>query len=329
MKEETIKDIGEFECIRRISHDLIYRPEAVKLGAGDDGAVYTVPAGYDQVISIDTMVEWIHFKNETMSASDAGYRICAVNFSDMAAMGAEPVAFVISAAFPDHTPYSWIESCYQGIRECCQKYRVNVLGGDITGSGEGIVLTGTVVGIVPENQAVRRSGAQVNDVVFVTETIGDSAAGLSAILNHQEERFPTILKRHRRPEPQIEAGKILRMAGADSLNDISDGLSREINEIAVASGVIIDIEKEKIPISKEAILLGKELNKNPLNWALNGGEDYELTGTISPAGWEIVKKRLPVTKIGVVRERGSGLVFIKDKGKTELLKSSGYDHFRS
>lgn len=121
MKEETLLDIGEFECIHRIAHDLIYRPELVKLGTGDDGAVFMTPCGYDEVISTDTMVEGIHFTKRTMSAADTGYHLCAVNFSDMAAMGAEPVSFVISAALPGDLSITWIESCYDGIRECCRE----------------------------------------------------------------------------------------------------------------------------------------------------------------------------------------------------------------
>ena len=147
--EETVKDVGEFGLIDRIAKDLIYRPELVVIGSGDDGAVYRVPAGYDQVISTDTMVEGIHFIKKTMRPSDVGYKLCASNFSDMAAMGADAIGFVISAALPEQLPVSWVESLYEGIRECCSSYRVNLLGGDVTGSPGGVILTGTVVGMVP------------------------------------------------------------------------------------------------------------------------------------------------------------------------------------
>ena len=114
--EETVKDVGEFGLIDRIAKDLIYRPELVVIGSGDDGAVYRVPAGYDQVISTDTMVEGIHFIKKTMRPSDVGYKLCASNFSDMAAMGADAIGFVISAALPEQLPVSWVESLYEGIR---------------------------------------------------------------------------------------------------------------------------------------------------------------------------------------------------------------------
>ena len=329
MKEKTVTDIGEFGCIRHILKDFIYRPESVKLGAGDDGAVYVTPPGYDQVISTDTMVEGIHFTKETMSFSDVGYRICAVNFSDMAAMGAEPVAFVLSLALPKDLLLEDLENCYHGIRECCRKYSVNLLGGDMTASLGGVILTGTVVGIVPSDRAVKRSGAQVGDVVFVTETVGDSAAGLAAILHQCDTDFPSLTKRHRRPEAQIQLGKMLREAGVTSLNDVSDGLSQELNEIAAASKVIINLDKDKIPLSEETIRLGKRLGTDPLNWAFTGGEDYELAGTMSRKNWEKIKGSLPVTKIGIVCDKGSGQVFIKSKNETVLMIPKGYDHFRT
>lgn len=329
MKEKTVTDIGEFGCIRHILKDFIYRPESVKLGAGDDGAVYVTPPGYDQVISTDTMVEGIHFTKETMSFSDVGYRICAVNFSDMAAMGAEPVAFVLSLALPKDLLLEDLENCYHGIRECCRKYSVNLLGGDMTASLGGVILTGTVVGIVPSDRAVKRSGAQVGDVVFVTETVGDSAAGLAAILHQCDTDFPSLTRRHRRPEAQIQLGKILREAGATSLNDISDGLSQELNEIAAASRVIINLDKDKIPLSEETIRLGKRLGTDPLNWAFTGGEDYELAGTMSRKNWEKLKGSRPVTEIGIVCDKGSGQVFIKSKNETVLMIPKGYDHFRT
>lgn len=329
MKEKTVTDIGEFGCIRHILKDFIYRPESVKLGAGDDGAVYVTPPGYDQVISTDTMVEGIHFTKETMSFSDVGYRICAVNFSDMAAMGAEPVAFVLSLALPKDLLLEDLENCYHGIRECCRKYSVNLLGGDMTASLGGVILTGTVVGIVPSDRAVKRSGAQVGDVVFVTETVGDSAAGLASILHQCDTDFPSLTKRHRRPEAQIQLGKMLREAGVTSLNDVSDGLSQELNEIAAASKVIINLDKDKIPLSEETIRLGERLGTDPLNWAFTGGEDYELAGTMSRKNWEKIKGIHPVTKIGTVCDKGAGQVFIKSKNETVLMIPKGYDHFRT
>lgn len=326
--EETIKDVGEFGLIDRIAKDLIYRPELVVIGSGDDGAVYRVPSGYDQVISTDTMVEGIHFINKTMHPSDVGYKLCASNFSDMAAMGADAIGFVISAALPEDLPVSWVESLYEGIRACCSSYRVNLLGGDVTGSPCGVILTGTVVGMLPKGRAVPRSGARAGDLVFATETLGDSAAGLSALLAGLSEEYPSLCERHQRPRPQIRLGSALREAGATSLNDVSDGLSSEINEIAKASQVEIELFREKIPISAEAAKLGAYLAKDPVDWALTGGEDYELIGTISKENFRKLDPSLPISVIGQVVKAGRGCVYLSDRGKRKKLAAKGYDHFK-
>lgn len=325
--EETIKDVGEFGLINRIAKNLIYRPELVVIGSGDDGAVYRVPSGYDQVISTDTMVQGIHFIKKTMRPSDVGYKLCASNFSDMAAMGAEAIGFVISAALPEDLPVSWVESLYEGIRACCSSYRVNLLGGDVTGSPCGVILTGTVVGMVPKGRAVTRSGARAGDLVFATETLGDSAAGLSALLAGLSEEYPSLCERHQRPRPQIRLGSALREAGATSLNDVSDGLSSEINEIAKASQVEIELFREKIPISAEAANLGAYLAKDPVDWALAGGEDYELIGTISEENFRKLDTSLPISVIGRVVKDGTGCVYLADRGTRKRLAAKGYDHF--
>lgn len=327
MGELTVKDVGEFGLIRRIMHDFIYRPELVKVGPGDDGAVYAAPAGFDQVISTDTMVEGIHFTSCTMGPADVGYHLGASNFSDMAAMGAEAVGFVLSIALPDDLPLSWVESFYDGLRSCCRKYRVNLLGGDVTGSPGGVIATGTVIGMVPSGKAVTRDGAREGDVVFVTETIGDSAAGLYALLHGRDKDFPGLVKRHRRPEPQIRAGMLVRDHGANALNDISDGLSRELNEIASASEVEIEIDPSKIPISEEARRLAEEAHLSPLDWAFNGGEDYELVGTLSPADFDTIREEYPVTAIGrVVKKPGHG-VYMRKGQERAILEVHGFDHF--
>lgn len=327
MGELLVDDVGEFGLIRRIIHDFIFRPDMVVVGPGDDGAVYRTPEGYDQVISTDTMVEGIHFTKDTMGPFDVGYHLGASNFSDMAAMGAEAVGFVLSIALPGNLPLSWVESFYDGLRACCREFRVNLLGGDVTGSPKGLILTGTVTGMVPKGKAVTRSGAQEGDIVFVTGTAGDSAAGLYALLQGMGDKWPSLVERHRRPKPQISLGILLREAGAHGLNDISDGLSREWNEIASSSGVEMEIDAEKVPLSSDVKALAEKVSVDPLAWALNGGEDYQLTGTISPSDFDTIKEETSITPVGrVVKKPGKG-VYLYHHGRKELLEARGFDHF--
>ena len=196
----------------------------------------------------------------------------------------------------------------------------------MTGSVSGIIMTGTVVGIVPKDTAVRRSGARRGDVVFVTGHPGDSAGGLYALL-HGNKEYRGLIEKHKHPRPQIAWGTLLREAGASSLNDISDGISREVNEIAEASGVSIKIDKSSIPVSAEALEYGRKAGIDPLSWALDGGEDYELIGTISKEDFEKVKNRPGIKEIGVVTDKPGKGVFLKQEGHLELLEVHGYDHF--
>ena len=181
--------------------------------------------------------------------------------------------------------------------------------------------------MVPKGRAVTRSGARFGDLVFATETLGDSAAGLSALLAGLSEEYPSLCERHQRPRPQIKLGSALRAAGATSLNDVSDGLSSEINEIAKASQVEIELFREKIPISAEAAKLGAYLAKDPVDWALTGGEDYELIGTISEENFRKLDPSLPISVIGQVVKAGRGCVYLSDRGKRQKLAAKGYDHF--
>ncbi len=324
---DTVKDLGEFGCIDRICHDFIFHPEGVKVGAGDDGAVYAAPEGMDQVISTDTMVEGIHFTKDTMSASDVGWKLGCANFSDMAAMGAAPAQMVISAALPEDLSVSWLTACYDGIRDICRRYEVNVLGGDMTGSKQGVVLTAAVVGVVPAGRAVLRSGARPGDLVGLTGPLGGSAAGLAAILRGEEEAWPLLTERHQRPLPRIEAGRILRELGADALDDITDGLAEEANEIAIASGMDLIIDGDDLPIDEETRRAARAFCMDPLHWALTGGEDYELLFTAGPAAMEKIHRALPVTVIGEVTRPG-GVVYIRREGTMKRLPRIGYDHFR-
>lgn len=324
---DTVKDLGEFGCIDRIARDLIFCPDGVKTGAGDDGAVYTAPEGMDQVISTDTMVEGIHFTKETMSASDVGWKLGCANFSDMAAMGAEPRQMVISASLPEDLPVSWLTACYDGIRDICRRYGVNVLGGDLTGSKQGVVLTAAVVGVVPAGAAVLRSGARPGDVVGLTGPLGGSAAGLAAILRGEEDKWPLLAERHQRPLPRIGAGKNLRELGAHALDDITDGLAEESYEIAAASGMDLVIDQEAVPLSAETRQAAEAFGADALHWALTGGEDYELLFTAAPSVMEAISAALPVTVIGEVKGPG-GAVYLRHRGGVKKLPRNGYDHFR-
>ncbi len=324
---QTVGEVGEFGLIDKICENLIYRSESVVLGAGDDGAVYRATDGFDQVISTDTMVEGIHFTSETMGAEDVGWKLCIANFSDMAAMGAVPRQLVISASLPDDLYTEWMVRCYDGVRMACRKYGVNLLGGDVTGSRQGVILTGTVVGEVPKGSAVTRGGAKECDTVFLVGTVGESAAGLDAISAGESAMFPHAVNRHKRPEALVAAAGILRKAGVHSLNDVTDGIAGEAREIAKASDVNLVLDETLFPISEETRRAAARYGKNPVDYALYGGEDYALLGTMDPLAFKEVQEKVGAVAIGTVYS-GRGEVFLERNGARVKIRRGGYDHFK-
>ena len=322
-----VSERGEFGFIDDIKSNTIFNPATIVQVIGDDTAVYRVTEGYDQLITTDMMVNGIHFSEVTTIPFDVGYRLGAANISDIAAMGGEPRQAVIAAAMPVDTEVAYMEAVYDGFKSICQKYNVNIVGGDTVTTTGPLVLNVTLVGEVPKGKAVLRSGAQVGDLVIVTNTIGNAAAGLAVLLAKQKS-FDFIKECHQRPEPQVPLGRWLREHKATSLNDISDGLGNELNEIAKASGVTIEIDETKLPLHEELQEAAKILSANSLDWALFGGEDFQLTGTVPAVLADTIEMQPHIHVIGRVVTGPSKVLMHKADGETRLIESKGYDHFK-
>lgn len=323
----NIKELGEFGFIDAVKDNTLFNPGPVVIGIGDDGAVYKTTDGMEQVAVIDTMVENSHFIiGKTSTWYDAGYKAVASNLSDIAAMGAVPTHIILSTAIaPDMDSAELIE-LYRGIKDICRKYKVNILGGDTVMSKEGMVITVAAFGEVEAGKAVRRSGAQAGDIVAVSHTLGDSGAGLDVFL-HGADGFSRLKKAHALPEPQIELGRLLVKHCCHSLNDISDGLASESNEIAKASRVDLILQKERIPLSDELRHWAKLADKDPYAYALTGGEDYELVFTLRPDDFTALQRDCDyVTPIGTV-EAGNGTVWLETDGVRNVLPPVGWTHF--
>lgn len=321
-----ISEVGEFPLIARIMSESIYDDTSVLQGIGDDGAVYRNSTGCDQVVSIDTMVEGIHFSKETMSAYDVGYRLTAANFSDMAAMGASPRQVVISVAAPVDYEAERLEDVYKGIKAMCHAYHVNIIGGDTVSTQGPLVLSMTVIGEVEAGQFVLRSGACTGDYIAVTGYLGLSAVGLAALQNGVEG-YEECKKQHQRPEPQVALGKQLAAEGVSAMNDISDGLASELHEIATSSQKRLYIFPERIPIHKEVEQWGAKRAINPLDYAFYGGEDFQLVFTFPKEHKERITACPKVTVIGYVGETGHEVIRIQKDGSKISLPKKGYSHF--
>ena len=323
-----ISDIGEFGFIDTIKDNTIFNPASIVIGIGDDGAVYKPTPGMEQIAVVDTMVENSHFIiGKTSTWYDVGYKSVASNLSDIAAMGGVPTHIVLSTAIAPQMELDDLQLLYKGIKDICKLYRVNIIGGDTVMAKDAMVITVAAFGEIEAGKAIRRNGAQPGDVIGVSHTIGDSAGGLDALLQGIDG-FPLLKRAHQLPEPQIALGRLLVQFHGHSLNDISDGLASESNEIAQASKVNLIIERDTVPRSEELEQWAAKTGKNIWTYVFNGGEDYELIFTMAPTDFKKLQQQYPhVTCIGHV-EKGNGKVLLKHDGIQTVLPKTGWNHFQ-
>ncbi|HWR40017.1 MAG TPA: thiamine-phosphate kinase [Patescibacteria group bacterium] len=332
-----LKDVGEFGLIDLIKADTIQDANSVVVGIGDDAAVVLPSPKQLQVLTTDMLVEGIHFDLSLSLPWQLGHKAMAVNLSDIAAMGGVPRHALVSLALPQRLTTDFVVDLYQGMKEICREFRVNIVGGDTVASPDGLVINVTVLGEVEPRNLVRRSGARVGDWVAVTGTLGNAAAGLDLLQMEDWEEEPfawPLVKAHLTPRPQVAAGKHVASAGATSMNDISDGLASELNEIAVASNVGIRIYADRLPVSSELDIAVYKLDKLPLEYVLYGGEDYELVFTIREPNFNLVSQAalsnfgVKLTRIGEVVGDATGVTLVHSDERTEKISPRGYNHFR-
>lgn len=320
--------MDEFSLINKIKPNY-YRQSSLIKGVGDDAAVFR-ETQENLVTATDIFVEDIHFSRKTMNAEQIGYRLLAVNLSDLAAMGSHPLFYLVSIVVPN----AWkdeVPRIFAGMEELAKKYKMDLIGGD-TVSGNQLIISMNVIGKAKRNKVRYRSSAKPSDIVFVTGTLGDSMAGLCILQNKTHcKNINYFINRHRYPRPRIEFALQLQNIDRIALNDISDGLASEAAEIATASKLDIMIEPSLIPTSEYFIQFSKD---KQYKWKLYGGEDFELLGVTSPANWNDVLKaakqtNTPVQKIGYAdrqeRDDTSSVYLIED-GKKKMIKNRGYTH---
>ena len=313
--------LTEFELISRFFMHIGPRLPEVALGIGDDCAVVDVPEGMSLCLSLDTMVEGVHFPKECAPAGVAS-RAFAAALSDLAAMGAQPSHFTLSLTLPS-ADAQWLAAFADELGRWANQFRIALVGGDTTRGPLTIALQ--VHGWVPKGMALTRSGAKVGDYVAVSGSLGDAGAALSLL--HAEAQNPdqhSLLNRYYQPAPRVEQGLQLRGL-ASACIDISDGLVADAGHVASASGVSLMIDADCLPLSAS---LRAEFPERAKALALNSGDDYELLFTISEANWQALTQRHRqhlFTRIGVVVE-GSGVV-VTEQGVPLSIERNGYQHF--
>ncbi|NSL53141.1 thiamine-phosphate kinase [Calidifontibacillus erzurumensis] len=327
----TIQD--EFSFIKSITPKTYRQPHLVA-GIGDDAALYRGDSNVEEIICLDTMIEDIHFSKKTMKPFHIGYKALASNISDIAAMGGKPIFYLVSIAIPKHWSAEELAEIYKGMENLAERFQMDLIGGDTVSTKDSLAITVTVIGRIEKGKHLLRKNAKAGDIVFVTETLGDSAAGLHLLLQYGVDYSFTkdelaLVRKHQLPEPRIEIGQLLADYPRVALNDVSDGIASELNEIAEASNVSIVIERDFLPKSEGLEAFDE---KEQLKWMLYGGEDYELVGTIPQEHWTSVEEKCKekgflITKIGYV-ENGPSKVLLKEAETYRLLEKLGFNHFR-
>ncbi len=324
-----INEIGEFGLIDILKQNTINNKDNIIKGIGDDAAVFSVENNLLQLATTDMLVEGIHFNREFITAWQLGYKAIAVNFSDIAAMGGTPTNILISLAIPSDIDVDFMVQLYDGMKYLTKKFKANIIGGDTVASLQGLVINVTVLGTVPLPLVKYRSGAKNGDLVVVTGDLGSSAAGLEILLNkYEQEQYEILVKKHLMPFPQLNYGEIIANY-ANSMNDISDGLASEANEISTASEVGIMLKENKMPVLKETKEVAKVFQKDVLDYVLFGGEDYQLVFTITPEKLTKLQGELnDLTIVGEVCSSFNGVKLARNDGTIIDIKSKGYNHFR-
>ena len=332
----SLHDIGEFGFINRISKGCLIRPQRVVKAIGDDAAAFKTPADHIGLVTTDLLVERIHFLRDAITGFDLGYKSLAVNLSDIAAMGGTACEAFISIAIPDNCEIEYLDDFYSGIKSLAQKFRVNILGGDTTGSKIDLVINVAVYGIVPPDQILYRDGARPGDTIFCTGYLGDSRAGLELILGNIPADTPEkkrLLEAHVHPEPHLYEGHLIaNSAGVHSAIDVSDGLTADLVHILEESQVGAKLNAVEIPISAELKKFCADSGNDPLRTALSGGEDYVLLGTCAADQVGTLEKRFekefsrPLFCIGEITAEKDQLL-IQPDGRAEPLLEKGWNHF--
>jgi thiamine-monophosphate kinase len=275
------------------------------------------------LVTTDFTLEEVHFRREWHPAETVGHRCLTRGLSDIAAMGGTPVAAFLSLALPRDLPQSWVSQFMKGLLKLADTFQVSLAGGDTAQSSGGILADIVVVGSVPNGKAVRRSGARPGDGIYVTSSLGASAATLK-LLSAGRKLRPADFPRHFHPHPRIEIGQYLReKALASAMIDLSDGLSTDLAHICEESGVGAELQTAAIPCAS----IGKPTHEVDLQCALHGGDDYELLFT-APRGRRVPDRiaGVSISQIGHIR-RDKHLVMMNDQGEGTELRPQGWEHF--
>ena len=284
-----LSELGEFGFIERFKPLFANLVSDRQTGIGDDCAILPTGGSDEWLVTTDLLVEGVHFLREGISPFQLGHKSLAVSLSDIAAMGGHPVGSFLSIALPATTEIDFLDGFMEGYRQLSEQYHTPLLGGDTTRSPEHLTINVCVLGRCEAGKARKRDGAIPGDVIGVTGPLGDSAAGLHFLLNPTctSSEVSYLLEKHLCPEPRVKEGRLLaQCSGVHAMMDLSDGIASDLKHLLKASNVGANVCLDQIPLSEPMQRFSRHVQKDPIAWAIGGGEDYELLFTVCEADWE-------------------------------------------
>ena len=327
---------GESRLIKRIhrlSDQLLPPSRRVSLSIGDDAAAVVPSSGCMILVSTDALVEGVHFDLAYFRPEDLGWKVLAVNLSDIAAMGGKPVGFTTSLALPREKLGSFATRVYKGLLGLACLSGTVLLGGDVCASPGPVFLDLTILGEAKSEEVLTRKGARPGDSLFVTGELGASAIGLELLrrVPRRARYFSRWVKKHLRPLPRNRIGRWLaESCCASALIDLSDGLSTDLHHLCEGSQVGAVIDSERVPLPKISSKVSSLVDEPLLNYGLNGGEDYELLFTVPAKRRSQIPSQmegLGIHEIGYITDK-PGSCWIQEQGRLRRLSPQGFDHFR-
>lgn len=336
-----ISTLGEFGLIRHLTENIKPVQASTEKGVGDDAAVMNYGNDERVLMTTDLLLEGIHFNLEYVPLKHLGYKAAVVNFSDIYAMNGTPTQITVSLGISKRFGVEDIEELYSGIRLACERYGVDLVGGDTSASMTGLTISITCLGTAKKDEIVYRDGAKEHNLVCVTGNLGTAYMGLQLL---ERERLVAqgnekaqlafegkeyLLERQLKPEARRDIIAKLREAGIKptAMMDISDGLSSEILHICHQSNCGCSIYEDKLPIDYQAAVLAEEMNLNIVTCALNGGEDYELLFTCDINDYEKLVPIEDVYIIGHITKPEYGAVLVGRNGEEMMLQAQGWQAF--
>ena len=334
----SLADLGEFGLIDRLTEGFENHNPSTLTGVGDDAAVMDFK-DKKTVVSTDLLIEGVHFDLSYVPLKHLGYKAVSVNVSDIYAMNATATQITVSIAVSNRFPLEALEELYAGIRLACDRYKVDLVGGDTTSSTRGLIISVTAIGEANEEDLVYRNGAQPNDLIVLTGDIGGAYMGLQILEREKAvfqvnpnsqpdiEMYSYILERQLKPEARKDIPPLFKQLGVKptAMMDVSDGLSSELLHICKQSGVGCRLYEDKIPLDPQVISTCEEFNLDSTTIALSGGEDYELLFTIAQADYDKIKGNPNFSVIGYITDKEEGVNLVTRAGQFIPIIARGWN----